>query len=57
MASAVQCDLIVVLHVHEVVQISITVQILHIYTVDTCSREFLSRTEGFLNHTAVDDIF
>ena len=41
----------------KLIQITIAVQILHIYTVDTCSREFLSRTEGFLNHTAVDNIF
>ena len=53
----VQSDLIVVLCIHEVVQISVIVQILHLYAVNSCSREFLRRTEGLLYNTAVDDIF
>ena len=29
----------------------------HVYTLDTSLREFLSRAEGTLYHTTVDDIF
>ena len=43
--SAVQCDLIICLHIHKVVQISILIQILHVLSVNMSFREFLCRTE------------
>ena len=43
-------NLIVCLYVHEVVQITIIIQILHIYTLNTCSREFLCWTERLLKN-------
>ena len=45
------------IYVHEVIQISILIQILHIYTVDSCCRELLGWTESTLNNTTVDNIF
>ena len=53
----IQRDLIICLHVHEVVQIAVLIQILHIFSVNVCIFKFLSRTESLLNNTAADDIF
>ena len=38
-------------------QISVRVQILHIYSVDSGCRELLCRSESLLHNTAVLDIF
>lgn len=53
----IQSDLIISLNVHEIEEIAIRIQILHIYSVDMSSRELLSGTEGFFNHAAADDVF
>ena len=53
----IQGNLIIGLCVHEVIQIPVRVQILHIHPINSCLGEFLCGTEGFLNHAAADDIF
>ena len=52
----VQCNLIISLRIHEMEQISVAVQILHVHTVNPRCREFLRRAESLLNHASVDDI-
>ena len=44
------------LRVHEVVHVTIIVEILHILTVDVCWRELLGRTECTLDYTTVDNV-
>ena len=53
---AVKCDLLKALVVHEIVQISVAVQVLHVFSINTCLGELLRRTERFLHNTAVYDI-
>ena len=53
---SIQCNLIVSLGIHEVVQITIFIQILHILSINTRLRALLSRTEGLLNYTATLDV-
>jgi len=52
----VQCNLIVSLGIHEVVQIAIFIQILHILSINTRLRALLSRTESLLYYTATLDV-
>src|SRR5699024_10176004 len=50
-------DLIISLVIHEIVEISVVVQVLHIHSVDSCLRELLCGTEGFLHHASADNVF
>ena len=52
-----QVDLVVCLYVHEMIEIIISVQILHILTINMSGRALLGWTESLLNHTTTDDIF
>ena len=52
----VQRDLVIGFHIHESIQIAVVVQVLHISSLDTGSRTFLSRTESLLNNTAALNI-
>ena len=52
----IQRNLIKGIRIHEMEQISVCVQILHILAVNTRRRKLLRRTESLLNHTAVDNI-
>ena len=49
-------DLIISLGVHEVVSITIRIEILEIRTIDMSQRELLGRAEGSLADTTVNDI-
>ena len=52
----IQRDLVIGFHIHESIQIAVVVQVLHISSLDTGSRTFLSRTESLLNNTAALNI-
>ena len=51
-----EADLIVSLCIHVSIKISIRIQILILFSVDPCLREFLSGAESCLGNTAVDHI-
>ena len=54
---SVESDLIICLYIHEVIQISILIQILHFLSLDVCILELLCRTECLLYYTTTDDVF
>ena len=49
-------SLIVALHIHEVVKITVVVEILHLLTLDECLLKLSSRVERGLGNTAGDDV-
>ena len=52
----IQCNLLIILCIHEVEKLSVLIQILHIFSINTRLRALLSGAEGLLNHTTTLDV-
>ena len=52
----IQCNLIVGVDIHEIIQIAVGIQILHVHTVDVSILKLLGGTESFLHHAAADNV-
>lgn len=52
-----QVNLVISLYIHEMIEIIIGIQILHVLTINVSSRTLLCRTECLFYYTTTDDIF